>query len=475
MYKVVIGLEVHCELKTTSKNFSGSSNSYSGAPNSNVATVDLGFPGILPVVNEEAVRKALKVALALHCQTPDEIIFERKNYFYPDLPKGYQITQQNCKPVGVEGYVMINVDGEDIKVEIDNTHLEEDTASLDHYSTYSLIDYNRSGIPLLETVTKPCLHSAKEAVAFLEALRSIFLYTETSEARSDLGQMRCDVNISLMKEDATEFGTKVEMKNINSFNNVKLAIEYEIERQTEILNQGGVILQETRRFDDEDGKTYAMRSKVDAVDYKYFIEPNIPPIKVEEEFIEEIKKEIPLLQYDRIQKYMSEYDLSRYDATILVKDKETAIYFDECICEGSDAKLACNWITSIILGHTNKYELKINEIFVTPSMLTKLIENVTSGKVSSKQAKEVLYEALTEDKDPNEIIREKGISQIGSIDEILKVVLEVLDENKDAQDQYKAGKTNILDYLVGQVMKKTKGQANPASTRSLMKEEIEKR
>lgn len=474
MYKVVIGLEVHCELKTVSKNFSGASNSYSGAPNSNVATVDLGFPGILPVVNEEAVRKALKVALALHCKTPSEIIFERKNYFYPDLPKGYQITQQNCKPVGVDGYVMINVDGEDIKVEIDNTHLEEDTASLDHYSTYSLIDYNRCGIPLLETVTKPCLHSAKEAVAFLEALRSIFLYTGTSEARSDLGQMRCDVNISLMKEDATELGTKVEMKNINSFNNVKLAIEHEIKRQTEILEQGGVILQETRRFDDEDGVTYAMRSKVDAVDYKYFVEPNIPPIQVSDEMIESLKSEIPPLQYERIQKYMNEYGLSRYDATILVKEKEVADYYDTCIAYGSDKKIACNWVTSIILGHVNKYELKIDKLFVTPKMLHDLITLVSEGKISSKQAKEVLNKSLTEDKEPMQIVEEEGISQMGSSDEILKIVLEVLEENPTAKEQYKAGKTNILDFLVGQVMKKTRGQANPASTRSMMKEELEK-
>ena len=287
MYKVVIGLEVHCELSSNSKNFSGAENSYSSYPNSNVATVDMGFPGILPVANKEAVKKALKMAMALHCETPDIITFDRKNYFYPDLPKGYQITQMN-KPVGINGYVMINVDGVDKKVLIHDTHLEEDTASLDHFGTYSLIDYNRAGVPLLETVTEPCLHSAKEAVAFLEALRNMFLYCGTSEARSDQGQMRCDVNISLMEEGATEFGTKVEMKNINSFNNVKEAIEYEIKRQTEVLSSGGKIVQETRRYDDTDMCTYSMRSKVDAVDYKYFVEPNIPPIKVTEDFLEEL-------------------------------------------------------------------------------------------------------------------------------------------------------------------------------------------
>lgn len=474
MYKVVIGLEVHCELKTNSKNFSSSANTYSSEPNTNIATVDLGFPGILPVVNMEAVKKSLKMAMAMHCDIPKYLVFDRKNYFYPDLPKGYQITQMN-HPVGTNGYVMINVEGEDKKVLIHDTHLEEDTASLDHYGTYSLIDYNRSGIPLLETVTEPCLHSAKEAITFLEALRSIFLYTDTSEARSDMGQMRCDVNISLMKEDATELGTKVEMKNINSFNNVKLAIEYEIKRQTEVLENGGTIIQETRRFDTEDMCTYSMRSKVDAIDYKYFTEPNIPPVAITEDFLEEIKKEIPKLQYERINKYMKEYELSRYDATILVKEKATAEYFEKAILERGDPKLLANWITSIILGHTNKYEITIDEIFVTPKMLTDLIELVTSGKISSKQAKEVLYQSLQEEKEPVKIVEDLGIKQIGDDSEILKLCMEVLEEQPQAIEQYKNGRTNILDFLVGQVMKKTRGQANPASTRKTMQEEIERR
>ncbi len=474
MYKVVIGLEVHCELKTNSKNFSGSKNDYSSIPNSNIAPVDLGFPGILPVVNKEAVKKALKMAIALNCKTPDEIIFDRKNYFYPDLPKGYQITQMH-KPVGVDGYVMINVDGVDKKVLIHDTHLEEDTASLDHFGTYSLIDYNRSGIPLLETVTEPCLNSAKEAIAFLEALRSMFLYCGTSEARSDKGQMRCDVNISLMDENATELGTKVEMKNINSFNNVEKAIMYEIERQTEVLNSGGKVIQETRRYSDEDNCTYPMRSKVDAVDYKYFIEPNIAPVKVTDEFINEIKSEIPMLQYERINMYMDKYSLSRYDSTILVKEKEIADYFEKCIKEGSDPKLAANWIISIILGHLNKLEIGINDIYVTPKMLTELIKMVSENKISSKQGKEVLYKSLSDEKDPTDIVNELGISQIADDGEIRKIVLEVIEEQPQAVQDVKNGRDRILDFLVGQVMKKTHGKANPSLASNLMKEEIEKR
>ena len=473
MYKVVIGLEVHCELKTVSKNFSGSRNEYSSLPNSNVATVDLGFPGVLPVANKEAVKKALKMALALNCETPDVITFDRKNYFYPDLPKGYQITQMH-KPVGINGYVMINVDGEDKKVLIHDTHLEEDTASLDHFGNYSLIDYNRSGIPLLETVTEPCLHSAKEAIAFLETLRSMFLYCDTSEARSDKGQMRCDVNISLMKEDDTELGTKVEMKNINSFNNVKEAIEYEIKRQTEVLESGGKVIQETRRYDDEDKKTYSMRQKVDAIDYKYFIEPNIPPVKVTSSWLEEIKSEIPMLQYERINLYMNEYGISRKDATTLVKEKKIAEYFEQGIKEGGDAKTLANWIVSIIMGHLNKFEIGIDKIYLTPKMLTELIKVLNAGKISIKQAKEVLYKALEEDKDPVKLVDELGISQIGDNDEIRKIVLEVIDENSHLIADYKAGK-KVFDYFVGQVMKKTRGRANPATTAKILREELDKK
>ena len=473
MYKVVIGLEVHCELKTVSKNFSGSRNEYSSLPNSNVATVDLGFPGILPVANKEAVKKALKMALALNCETPDVITFDRKNYFYPDLPKGYQITQMH-KPVGINGYVMINVDGEDKKVLIHDTHLEEDTASLDHFGNYSLIDYNRSGIPLLETVTEPCLHSAKEAIAFLETLRSMFLYCDTSEARSDKGQMRCDVNISLMKEDATELGTKVEMKNINSFNNVKEAIEYEIKRQTEVLESGGKVIQETRRYDDEDKKTYSMRQKVDAIDYKYFVEPNIPPVKVTPEWLGEIRNEIPMLQYERINLYMNEYGISRKDATTLVKEKKIAEYYEQGIKEGGDPRTLANWIVSIIMGHLNKFEIGIDKIYLTPKMLTELIKVLNAGKISIKQAKEVLYKALEEEKDPVKLVDELGISQIGDDDEIRKIALEVIDENSHLIADYKAGK-KVFDYFVGQVMKKTKGRANPATTAKILREELDKK
>ena len=473
MYKVVIGLEVHCEVKTNSKNFSRSRNTYSEYPNENIDPVDIGLPGILPVANKEAFARSLKMALALNCTTPKIVQFDRKNYYYPDLPKGYQITQET-NPVGRNGYVMINVDGEDIRVDIDNIHLEEDTASLDHFGNYSLIDYNRSGVPLLETVTTPCMHSAKEAVTFLETLKGIFLYTGVSEARTDRGQMRCDVNVSLMEEDATEFGTKVEMKNINSFNNVKLAIEYEIERQTEILKSGGKVIQETRRFDDEDLKTYSMRSKVDAVDYKYYIEPNIPPIKIEDEWIEEIKAEIPMLQFERVEKYMNEYGLSRYDSEIIVKDKRVSDYYEETISLGADPKISANWITSVILGYLNKYELAITDIYLTPTMLVELIKMVDDGKISSKQSKQVFFKCLEESKEPAKIVKELGMTQIIDDKTIRDIVVKVLDERPDLIEDHRKGK-NTFDYFVGQVMKATRGQANPSITAKIINEEMDKR
>ena len=313
MYKAVIGLEIHCELKSISKNFSGAENKYSLIPNINISPIDIGYPGILPVVNKFATKQALKTALALNCEIPKYLSFERKNYFYPDLPKGYQITQM-YHPIGINGYLMVNINGKDKKILIHDTHLEEDTAALEHFQDYSLLDYNRCGVPLLETVTEPCLNSADEAIAFLEAYRNLLLYCDVSEARADRGQIRCDVNVSLMKENDTELGTRVEMKNINSFIKVRSAIECEIKRQTEILNNGGKVEQETRRYDAENNCTYLMRKKEDAIDYKYFTEPNLPPIPLTEDFIKEIKQEIPKLQYERLNTYIKEYKLQEKDA-----------------------------------------------------------------------------------------------------------------------------------------------------------------
>ena len=410
--------------------------------------------------------------------------FERKNYYYPDMPKNYQITQDTKPiPVGIDGYLDYECNGEKKRAIVDNIHLEEDAAASEHLSSTTLINYNRAGVPLLELVTPPCFHSADEAVAFLETMRSIYQYAGISDADSKKGQIRCDVNISIMDKnldptDSNNWGTKVEMKNVNTFSGVRDCINYEIERQIEAKEDGNyeeVVVQETRRWDDESGTTIRMRDKVDAIDYKYFVEPNIPKYKITKEWLEELRISIPELARDRKEKYINEIGLSEYDAKVLVKEKMVSDYFDQTVNEGADPKLASNWITSVILGHLNKLDLTINDIFLTPKMLCGLIQKVTSGEISIKQGKEVLFKSLTEDVDPIKVVEESGMKQIGSTDEILKIVLEVLDEQPQAITQYKSGHTNIIDFLVGQVMKKTKGQANPAITRNMLIEEVGKR
>lgn len=473
-YKVVIGLEVHCELKTNAKVFSGGKNGYSLDANSNISAVDMAFPGIMPYPNQKAVESALKTAIALDCANPDEVLFDRKNYFYPDLPKGFQITQVT-KPMGINGHLIIDVDGVEKNVLIHQLHLEEDTASLDHYSNYSLIDYNRSGIPLIEIVTEPCLHSTKEALTFLEELRSIFIYCGVSDAASDKGQMRCDVNVSLMKEEATTLGTKVEIKNINSFNNVKQTIEYEIKRQTQILDDGGSIVMETRRYDDEDAKTYSMRKKVEAVDYKYFIEPNIIPVKITKDYLAQIKSTIPMLPSERRKLYIESYGLSKYDANILVKDQKVALYFEKMLSLGADPKISSNWVTTKVLGYTNKYEISIDEIYLIPEMLCELIDIQSKGSISSVQAREVFYECLTSKREPKEVVKSLGLTQNSDDSSIRNIIIEVLNEQEENIKIYKAGKDNVLDFLIGQVMKKSKGQANPSMVATIIKEEIDKR
>ncbi len=470
-YEVTIGLEVHCEVKTKSKMFSPAPNNYNENPNENISEIDLGFPGILPIANMEAVRKSILMAMALNCKLPEKMFFDRKNYYYPDLPKGYQITQ-NTKPVGINGYIDVYVADKVKRINIHDIHLEEDTASLDHYDTYSLIDYNRAGVPLLETVTEPCIHSSEEALAFLDSLRRIFLYTNISEARTDRGQMRCDVNISLAKKGSKTLGTKVEMKNINSFSNVKDAIEYEIKRQSELLDSGEKIVMETRRYDDTTGKTYRMREKVENLDYKYYIEPNIPPFKITEKLINEIKEELPMLQFERINKYINEYELSLYDATILTKNIETALYFEEVIKKGVEPKIAANWINTRILGYINKEEININDCTFKTDDLVELIGYINKNVISTKQAKDIFYKCLEENKKPSIIIKENNMEQITDTNAILSVIKEVINENLDLAKSYNPERGRTVDFFVGQVMKKTKGKANPKSAMDLIKEEL---
>ena len=481
-YKVLIGLEMHCEIsKTNTKVFSSARNSYDDTPNTNIRPVDMAFPGTLPVVNKEAVRKALMASIILNCKQPEYIYFERKNYYYPDLPKGFQITQETKPaPVGIYGELTYEVGEETKTIRVNNIHLEEDAASSTHHEDTTTINYNRAGVPLLELVTAPDFHSAEEAVSFLETMRSIYQYANISEADSKKGQIRCDVNVSIMdasldEKDPKNWGTKIEIKNVNSFGGVRDAINYEIKRQIELKEDGKYdeMEQQTRRFDEESGTTIYMRSKVDAIDYKYFVEPNIPKFKLDKKWLEEIKATIPPLATERRDKYINELGVSPRDAKIIVKEKPLADYFEETVSLGANPQSAANWINSIILGHLNKMEKTIEELFLTPKMLKGLIDLVESSKISGKQAKEVLTKSLEEEKDPVKLVSELGMSQITDEGELTKIIKEVIEENPTQLESYKKN-PKLFDYFVGQVMKKTRGKANPALSAKILKQELDK-
>lgn len=473
-YKAVIGLEFHCEMKSNTKVFSNAKNSFSKVANENVAPVDMAFPGTLPVVNKTCVKKALMMSMILNCKQPEYMEFDRKNYYYPDLPKGYQLTQF-FNPVGVDGKIEIDVNGTKKEVLIHDIHLEEDAASLDHYYNTSTIDYNRAGVPLLELVTEPCLHSADEALAFLEHVKSIYEYTDISECDTKKGQIRADVNVSIMNENDNEFGTKVEVKNVNSFDAIRKTINYEIKRQSELKDAGRYdeVIQETRRWDDESGTTIHMRSKADAIDYKYFTEPNIPKFRITKELLDEVRSKIPVLAHERKEKYINEYGLSEYDAGVLTKDKKISDYFEECVSLKCDPKSACNWITTRVLGELNKSEENtIDDLFIRPNMIVELVSLVNDKKISSDQAKKVFTKMLEEKLTPKEIVKKYDMEVIEDAGLIESLVNEVISENAKAIEDYHNGRTNMLDYLVGQVMKKSKGKANPIEAKAKMLELI---
>ena len=479
-YKAKIGLEMHCEIsKTNSKVFSPSKNEYSDVPNSSVGPIDLAFPGILPLVNKKCVSLALKASMILNCKQPEYIYFERKNYYYPDLPKGYQITQETKPiPVGIYGKVKFVCNDKMKEVRVNNIHLEEDAASLDHYEKTSNIDYNRAGVPLLELVTEPDLHSADEAVAFLEHMRSIYRYADISEADSKKGQVRCDVNVSIMESDKDEtdpknWGTKIEIKNVNSFGAVRDVINYEIKRQTELKENGTYdeMEQQTRRWDSDKCETVYMRNKANAIDYKYFVEPNIPKFKITKEYLESIRKTIPELADEKRERYIKEYDLSDYDAGVLTKEKSVADYFEKLISLNINAKTAANWVTGQILAYINKNDVTINELYMTPERLKVIIENLENNTISIKQAKEIFTKVLDEKKEPNNYIS-KDNAQISDKDALVEIIDTILENNPKQIEDYKNGRTNLFDYFVGQVMKETRGKANPVITKEILKEKL---
>ncbi|MEG0592450.1 MAG: Asp-tRNA(Asn)/Glu-tRNA(Gln) amidotransferase subunit GatB, partial [Coprobacillus sp.] len=393
--------------------------------------------------------------------------FDRKNYYYSDLPKGFQITQDK-RPIGRNGYMDIDVDGVITRVEIERLHMEEDTAKQFHFDDYSLIDYNRAGIPLIEIVTRPNIRSGAQAAAYLEKLRQIFLYTDVSDAKMEEGSMRCDVNISLRPYGTEKFGIRTEIKNLNSISNVQKAIEFEALRQEKILIQGGEVLQETRRFDEDKKETIMMRAKGDAVDYKYYTEPNILPIRISHEWVEDIKSHLPMFAEERENLYIQQHGLPKTDAHILVSNKEVSDFYEEVIKTCQEYKLICNWLLGELQAYLNKENLTLAQTKLTPEYLGKMIQFIQEGMISSKQAKIVFECLMNEGKDPEVIIEEKGMKQISNPDELKKIINEVLDANEQSIQDYAAGKDRAVGFLVGQIMKKTGGQANPSMTSQIL-------
>lgn len=471
MTKLVIGLEMHAEMKSTTKVFSPSSNVYNKMANVNINEIDLAFPGFMPSLNEECVKKAVEMALILKCDVAKYMIFDRKNYYYPDLPKGYQITQ-NTRPVGINGNLEVSLNGSKFNVEILDIHLEEDAAALDHLPTFSLIDYNRAGVPLLETVTAPCMHSADEAIAFLETMCRIYKYTDISEADTKKGQIRCDVNVNLMDDNGNYITPKVEIKNVNSLANVKLAILYEEKRQLESLKNNEPLYQETRRFDESSGTTIHMRSKADAIDYKYFVEPNIPPYEITDDFIENIRKTIPVLADIRKDNYMNNLGLDEYNANILIKDINIANYFEKCIEVGIKPIIAANYINGIITSYINEKDININDFYLKPEYLKQINDAKESGILSSKGVKEVFYKSLEEKKEPKNFISKED-AQVSDENLIESIIDNILSSHEKEITEYKNGRTNIFDFFVGQVMKETRGKANPIITKDLLHKKLD--
>ncbi len=470
-FEPVIGIEIHVELKTKSKMFSSAPCTFGEAPNSQTVPLDLGFPGTMPVVNEEAVIYGIKICSAMHMNIAKTLYFDRKNYFYPDLPKGYQITQQ-FHPIGTKGYVEINIGGKMVKVGVDNAHLEEDTAKQVHLSDISLLNFNRCGTPLLEIVSEPDMHSGEEAMKYVETIREIVTYLGCSDGKMENGSMRCDINISLRPKGSTKLGTKTECKNLNAISNIRAAVDYEIMRQTEILLSGGAVEQETRRYDENKKMTVLMRKKTNAIDYKYFREPNIVPIDLDDGFIYDAVHSMNKLpnQY-RVE--LKEIGLGDYEIEELLKDREFVTYFEDCISLGvKNPTTLWNFLMVDILGYLNKNNILLSELKFSKDHLVLLINFINQGKINSKQAKEVLSEMFATGRNPADVIKEKGMEQISDSSAIEKIVDEVLSLNAQSISDWQRGKDHALGYLVGQVMKQSKGKANPSLAKSLILEKI---
>ena len=473
-YETVIGLEVHAELSTKTKIFCSCPTEFGGAPNTHTCPICMAMPGTLPVLNEKVVEYAVKAGLATNCEISRNSKNDRKNYFYPDLPKSYQISQFD-KPLCEHGYIEIeDEEGNKKKIRLLRIHIEEDAGKLNHddFSGESLVDLNRAGVPLIEMVSEPDLRSAYEVEQYLRKLKSILEYIEVSDCKMQEGSLRADVNVSVRKKGATEFGTRTEMKNMNSFRSITRAIEYEVDRQIDLIEDGGKVEQETLRWDDVSGKTFSMRDKEDAQDYRYFPDPDLVAIKLSDEYIENIKNNLPELPESRKQRYLEQYNLSEKDANIITGSKYLSNLFEGAIKVCDNPKAVNNWIISDISRILNETEMEPIEIPFDAEQLGKLIILIDKGTISSSIAKKVLEELFENPKDPEEIVKEKGWIQISDEGAIKEVVLKVLENNPQSVADYKAGKEKAIGFLVGQAMKETKGKANPQMLNKMFKENM---
>lgn len=475
-YEVVIGLEIHAELSTKTKIFCNCSTEFGAEPNTHVCPVCMAMPGALPVLNEKVVEYAVKAGLATNCTISKDSKNDRKNYFYPDLPKSYQISQFD-KPLCEHGYIEIEDDeGNKKKVRLLRIHIEEDAGKLNHneFGVGSLVDLNRAGVPLIEMVSEPDIRSSKEAEQYLRKIKSILEYIEVSDCKMQEGSLRADVNVSVRKKGEEKFGTRTEMKNMNSFRAIVRAIEYEKDRQIEVLEEGGKVEQETLRWDDINGRTSSMRDKEDAQDYRYFPDPDLVAIRLSDEYVEDIRKALPELPESRRDRYIKEYNLSEKDAKLLTASKYLSNLFEGALAICGNAKAVANWILSDISRILNEKELEPENVPFTAEQLAKMIELIDKGTISSAIAKKVLTELFENPKDPEVIIKEKGWIQISDEGAIKEVVMKILENNPQSVADFKGGKDKALGFLVGQAMKETKGKANPQMLNKMFLEELNK-
>ncbi len=474
-WETVIGLEVHVSLSTKSKLFSGSSTEFGAEPNTQANIFDCALPGTLPVLNEEALRMAVRFGLAIGAEIGKRSVFDRKNYFYPDLPKGYQVTQLDFPTVGKGELTVTLADGSEKVIGVTRAHIEENAGKSLHeeFSGMSGIDLNRAGEPLLEIVSEPEITSAEEAVAYLKKLHTIIRYLDISDAIMAQGSMRCDVNVSIRRKGETELGTRTEIKNINSFRFVEKAIYSEVARQREILEDGGRITQETRRYNADKDETTSMRSKEVANDYRYFPEPDLLPVVIDDDYIAAVKAQLPELPDARKTRFMEDYALSNYDAGVLVSSREMAEYFEIVASGSGDAKLAANWVSQDLLAMLNKNNLEITESPIQAERLAMLIARIKDNTISGKIAKTVFETMLSEESDVDAIIEAKGLKQVTDSGAIEKLVLEVIEKNPAQVQQFKEGKEQVIGYLVGQCMQLSKGKANPAQVNELLREKMQ--